>query len=227
MTLTPELRAAWSANQRLLGIPDDGIPGGRTAARVNEILAGRPLPPSPDRVPASPPSADAASVFPKDRDADLAAFYGAPPVSSTVPFEFAYPMRLYSAAGKILTAHRCHPKVKDSLEAIFRAIRAHYTEAEIRFLGLDIYHGCHNPRRRTGGSRWSLHAYAAAIDLDADRNRYGLPWSPGTCARPGKPASPGCGWMPETVVKIFESHGWTHGARWRTPDAMHAEATSR
>ena len=229
-------RQTWSQAQALAGMAEDqrdGIPGPRTAAAMLGALGaieGLPdsLPRDPISTPAAPvPAACVNGVFPPDRDPDLDRYFGAPGNISTAWFDIPYPMFLYGDRSKPITRHRCHPKVKGSLERILMAIRQAYSDDEIAFLGLDRFYGVTNVRRRRGGRRWSLHAYSAAIDLDANRNRLGQRWAPEHAAEPGKPATAGWAWMPVKVVEIFECHGWSAGARWRTADAMHFEATSR
>jgi hypothetical protein len=79
----------------------------------------------------------------------------------------------------------------------------------------------------TMGTRWSLHSYGAAIDLNPVMNPYVSPsmqspiimpaegsyWINRAHVRPG---------MVEPIVPIFERYGWEWGGRWNDPvDWMH------
>jgi len=228
---TARLLQRWLNKNRQAGLVENGWAGENTRRATARVLAGF-LPDSAPREATTPitpadPAKCVSGYFPVDTDAALNAFYGSIDSVQTVPFNFAYTVYLFGDQAKPMTSHRCHPKIKDALEAVFRDIRAEYSDAEIAFLGLDRYYGCLNKRRRTGGGRWSIHAWAAAIDLDASRNGFGLRWSPEHAARPGKAATPGWAWMPERVVQMFECRGFSSGARWRTADAMHFEGVTR
>ena len=64
--------------------------------------------------------------------------------------------------------------VADSLIAALETTRDHYGLEGITELGLDLYGGCLNVRKKRGGSTWSAHAWGTAFDLDPDRNQ--LAW---------------------------------------------------
>jgi hypothetical protein len=99
-----------------------------------------------------------------------------------------------------------------------------------------------NARPITGGSRWSLHAYGVAIDLNPLQNPYlsfdasgsaqVLPPAAAATSvnrsetRPGKPARTG---LAEAVVDLFAEHGFLGwGGDWNTPiDYQHFEPGSR
>ena len=87
-----------------------------------------------------------------------------------------------------------------------------------------------NCRRVEGTSRWSMHAYGLAIDLNPVENPYVL----GGQARP--PAGrryldrtryrPGMVTAGGVVVRAFGAVGWQWGGRWRwSPDYQHFSAT--
>lgn len=64
--------------------------------------------------------------------------------------------------------------------------------------------GCFNIRLKRGGSNWSLHSWAIAIDINAAWN--GL----------GKEPQ-----MPQSLVNCFTDAGFDWGGTWRRPDGMH------
>lgn len=78
--------------------------------------------------------------------------------------------------------------------------------------------GTYNCRAVAGTSRMSMHAYAAAIDINTAYSAYWL-WS--------KPDSAGhYQWsnrIPGQIVEIFEKHGFIWGGRWYHFDTMHFE----
>ena len=105
---------------------------------------------------------------------------------------------------------RVHKKVAKSLLEILSAISNEYTEAELRSFQLNECGGAFHPRPIRGSMKtMSIHSWGAAIDLAPEINGLGVPWNPKR------------GMMPEKVIKLFEAHGWTSGARWARGDAMH------
>jgi hypothetical protein len=218
--LSAAARREWATNQSSLGITPDGLPGPATAAAVRRLIDG-------DRQPASQPApAPAAAHIPRDTDAELIAAYGPPGAQGgrspdLVPLIPPYPMRLSWSPYSPVARTSVHRLAHDDLMAILTEIGETYNADERKFLGLDLFGGIYNPRRRTGGGRMSTHAWGIAIDIDIARNRYGQRWRPQTAAAPGRPAQAGDAWMPLAVVQMFERRGWVAGARWRTADAMH------
>lgn len=76
--------------------------------------------------------------------------------------------------------------------------------------------GAYNCRSVTGGSGYSMHAYGAAIDINAAQNGYGPKQTP--C-----PSD-----MPSAFVSCFTSNGFGWGGNWRSVcDAMHFSGASR
>lgn len=96
---------------------------------------------------------------------------------------------------------------RKSIVEIFYKIHREFTASEISSLGLDLFGGCYCYRKRVNGSALSVHAWAAAIDIDPIGNPYGKK-----------------GRMPEKVIEIFEDEGWEWGGNWKVPDPMHFQA---
>lgn len=95
-----------------------------------------------------------------------------------------------------------HAKCVASLERIFREIRDAGLISAIK-----SFDGCYNHRTIRGGKLLSMHAFGAAVDLNAATNQLGAK-----------------GDMSHAVVQIFKKHGWTWGGDWRSrPDGMHFE----
>lgn len=85
-----------------------------------------------------------------------------------------YPMRIAWSKSDIVRRFRCHSLVEQSMETIFRNALAHYGQAQLTKLGLDLFGGCYNLRQMRGGSSWSMHSWGIAVDLDPERNQ--LKW---------------------------------------------------
>lgn len=181
--------------QRRIGTAPDGIWGPKSKAAVREHLLK--LVPVPNPWPAS----DTYS---------LANFYGAPgDERNLVTIEFPYPM-FYG--GKRVTHTRVNRRCAASLLKVLRAIRDRLGDRPDVIEDHEDYGGVYNFRVKRGGSTYSLHAYGAAIDLDADDNTFRDPW-------PTKAD------MPLEIMEEFAKEGWLPaGALWGY-DAMHFQAT--
>lgn len=108
----------------------------------------------------------------------------------------------------------CHPKVADSLARVLHAIHDHYGSDAIQDMGLHLYGGCKSVRKKRGGSTWSTHSWAAAIDFDPDHNRLDWSWQHAHLARRS------C----LRFWEIWEEEGWLSLGRARNFDWMHVQA---
>lgn len=109
--------------------------------------------------------------------------------------------------GRPVERIRCHPLVRESLVRVLTALSA----SEESWV-LESYAGCYNHRPMRGGTSWSLHAYGAAIDLDAGRNGLHTHW-------------PTRAIMPIEVMEAFAREGWLPAGAFWGRDAMHFQAT--
>jgi len=181
--------------QERIGVTPDGFWGPKSIAACKKHL--RALMPSTNPW----PSSDAAS---------LRAFYGNPgDESNLVTFQPAYPL-FYG--GKKVSGVRCHKKVADSLSRVLTAIAALGRVQHDTLEAAQDYSGCYNFRLKRGGSTHSLHAYGAAIDLDADDNTFRDSW-------PIKAD------MPFEIMECFAREGWLAAGAFWGYDAMHFQAT--
>lgn len=151
------------------------------------------------------------SRWPRDNQDALIAFYGTPGadverqlVSVVPPFRMTY-------EGKPIQAIRFHRKASAALQAALKEIWDHYAhdQKQIDTLGISRYAGAYNPRFiRGSSSKWSNHAYGAAIDLNAEDNGFGK----------------GHGTIPQPVIDAFKRQGarWGGDYHGRT-DPMHFE----
>ena len=142
-------------------------------------------------------------------EANAASFFGYPP--NLTQIETPYPLHLFSGNGQLVHQVTCNMKVAASLRRIFAAILAHYGSTEaLDGTSPDIFDGIYNDRPVRGQSTGhSMHAYGAAIDLDAEHNVLGATH----------------GAMPPAVVAIFKAEGWRWGGDYTgRKDWMHFEA---
>lgn len=149
--------------------------------------------------------------WPKDNQDALLAFYGTPGpdverqlVPVVPPFQMYYD-------GKPIKSIRFHRKAAPALKAALDEIWEHYgrDQRKIDALGISKYNGAYNPRKVRGSdTKWSNHAYGAAIDINADDNGFGR----------------GHGSIPQPVIDAFKRQGarWGGDYRGRT-DPMHFE----
>jgi hypothetical protein len=174
---------------------DDGFWGEKSQSACRAYL--RSLMPSPN-------------PWPKSDQASLRAFYGEPgDESNLVMIDLPYPM-FYD--GKKVTRTRVHKKCAASLLRILTAIKSRMAASPDIQDEAEDYGGVYNFRMKRGGSTYSLHAYGAAIDLDADDNTFRDTW-------------PINADMPLEIMEEFAKEGWKSAGAFWGYDAMHNQAT--
>lgn len=150
------------------------------------------------------------SPWPKPYSQSLRAFYGEPgDESNLVMINFPCPM-FYD--GKRVTRTRVHKKCAASLLRILTAIKKRIEAAPHIQDEAEDYGGIFNNRNKRGASTKSLHAFGAAIDLDADDNTFRDSW-------PMKAD------MPLEIMEEFAREGWIAAGAFWGYDAMHFQAT--
>ncbi len=144
--------------------------------------------------------------------ANIEKIYGKPcdtknHVTITVPFP------LIIAWDKTKTTRRivCHKLVAKDLENIFKDILKEYGLPKIQELGINLFGGTYNCRNMRGGTKWSMHAYNIAIDLDPERNQ--LTWGKDK-AQFAKPEY-------KPLFNIFKKYGWENLGDVIGKDFMH------
>ncbi len=152
--------------------------------------------------------------WPPQTEAALRAFYGPPCEPPLVRVRCPWTLRLAWNRRQTLPEIACHERVAQSLERVLTRVLDHYGADAIRYLGLDLFGGCYNCRRMRGGSRWSTHAWAIALDWDPDRNRYRWGRDRARLARPEY-----ADWW-----RFWEEEGWVSLGRTRNIDWMHVQA---
>ena len=150
--------------------------------------------------------------WPKDNQTARNAFYGDPGkgqiAAQMVPV--VPPFAMYYE-GKRVKAIQFHRKAAPALLAALQEIwdYCQHEQARVDAAGVSKYAGAYNPRKvRGSATKWSNHAYAAAIDLNAGENALGV--AKGT--------------MPQFVVDAFCRQGAMWGGWYKSrPDWMHFE----
>jgi hypothetical protein len=141
------------------------------------------------------------------------AFYG-PKGSSQVRIHLPYSMKLAWNTSEVIHSFYCHAKVHDSLLRVLTKVLNHYGEDEIRRLRLDLWGGCYNERPIRGGTKWSMHSWAIAVDFDPLRNKLQWGRDKASFARPEY----------DKWWECWEEEGWVSLGRQRNFDWMHVQA---
>lgn len=155
------------------------------------------------------------TTWPQDNQAARNAFYGDPGkgqiaaqmVPVVPPFRMTYTDENGTKVIKSISFHRkCAPALLAALNEIWDYCQ--HDQAKIDASGASKYFGAYNPRKvRGSATKWSNHAYAAAIDLNANQNAMGT-----------------VGNMPGFIVDAFTRQGAMWGGWYKTrPDWMHFE----
>lgn len=197
----------------------DGLFGDNTRnafVAFNRAKAG--LPPETwrdamdDAAAAEPPAPAVANNWP--RQADVETFFGvhcAPPFKRLdLPFKMKIAWDLKKEIGGFMV----HEKVHDSAKRVFDKVWAHYGQEGIEEIGVNLFGGCYNCRPMKGGTKWSMHSWAIAIDFDPERNQ--LKWS----KKHARLAAPDA----EKFWEFWEEEGWLSLGRARDFDWMHVQA---
>jgi hypothetical protein len=146
----------------------------------------------------------------------IIAKYGQPGTSNLIMMPLPYPMRIAWDTNTSVNRIQVHKLVAPKLKAVFDELLATYGLPELQRLGIDLFGGCYNFRKQRGGSDWSRHAWAIAIDLDPARNP--LKASNKT-AQFAKPAY-------KKMIEIFYKHGFVGLGPEKNYDWMHFEIAS-
>lgn len=149
------------------------------------------------------------------KTADIIKIYGQPgDTDNFVKIALPYPIRIAWDIKVVVNTMMVHKKCSAQFLGAFSDILAHYGLAEIQRLGIDLFGGCYNFRKMRGGNEWSVHSWAAAIDLDPARNPLKATSKTARFARPEyKP-----------MIDIFYKHGLYSLGREKNYDWMHFQA---
>lgn len=154
--------------------------------------------------------------WPRDtgNQAAMRAFYGAPGSPPIKKIRCPWTLRLAWDTSVRVTYVGCHAKVADSAERVLSKVHAHYGDAELKRLRLDLYGGCFFSRKKRGGSSWSTHAWAVALDWDPARNQ--LKWGRDRATLDHRDY--------DFWWRSWEGEGWVSLGRSRNFDWMHVQA---
>lgn len=101
-------------------------------------------------------------------------------VRVSLPFK----MKIAWNTSQCISSFSCHEKVADAMQGVFQRTLDHYGEAKINELRLNYFGGCLNVRKMRGGSRYSMHSWGIAVDLDPANNQLRWRKNRATFARP-------------------------------------------
>ena len=124
-----------------------------------------------------------------------------------------YPMKLAWDLDTKVSKMRCHKLAAEAFLNVFNDLLAEYGMKEIERLGIDLFGGCFNYRKMRGGTSWSTHAWAIAIDLDPARNKLKETAKTARFARPEY----------KEMIQIFYRHGFISLGIEENRDWMHFE----
>lgn len=123
-------------------------------------------------------------------------------------------MRIAWDLSHTVTTMQVHKKEAERVLAIFTELLETYGLPKLQALGIDIFGGCYNFRQMRGGTDWSVHSWAIAIDLDPTRNTLEMHADRAQFAKPE--------YLP--MIHIFEKHGWHSLGKEKNYDWMHFQA---
>lgn len=149
--------------------------------------------------------------FPRYRN--MTSYYG--PVGQNIElYDLPYAMRLAWDTDEVVHRISLHQKCAQSALGCLEAARDYYGMEGIKEGHLDMFGESLNVRKMRGGDAWSVHSWAAAIDLDPSRNQFRWGGDQATLAGP----------LFETWWEIWEEAGWVSLGRERNYDWMHVQA---
>lgn len=147
------------------------------------------------------------------RYSQMEQFYG--PVGQNIELcTLPYKMKLAWDKSETVTRMSLHSKCAASALRVFEQTLEHYGIAGISELRLDLFGGSLNVRKMRGGSKWSTHSWAAAIDIDPANNQFR--W---TDKQASLDAADYDKWW-----EFWEAEGWVSLGRERNFDWMHVQA---
>lgn len=127
-----------------------------------------------------------------------------------------YPQKVSWDKGEIITKMQVHKLVADRMLAVYSEVLNVYGLEDIQSLGIDIYGGCYNYRQMRGGTEWSRHSWAIAVDHDPERNQLKETRDTARFARPEYAA----------FIWIWYKHGFVSQGVEKNFDWMHFEAAN-
>lgn len=193
--------------------PTDGLWGSQTNHAFEELKHlddhGQRAPKWRDSIDVPNPNG-----WPVEERGALEDFYGPPGDSNLVMVDLPYPHRLSWKKSTVVHRTRCHERVADSIHTVLSNVKDHYGLGTIKDLGLDLFGGCYNYRKKRGGSTMSTHAWGIALDYDPERNPLRAGRDQAEFAKPAY----------DEWWGFWEEEGWISLGRHRNYDWMHVQA---
>ena len=122
-----------------------------------------------------------------------------------------YPMRLAWDKKVSVNKMSCHKLVAQNFINVFNELLAHYGLTELQRLEIDIFGGCFNFRAMRGGSDFSRHSWAIAIDLNPEKNTLQMNYAQSQFSKPEY----------AKMHEIFERNGFINLGKTKNYDTMH------
>lgn len=148
--------------------------------------------------------------WPRDDQAELLRFYGMPGAAVEAQLVHVVPPFKMYYDGHPIPYISFHRKAASALQAALTEIWEHYgkSQAEIDKRGISKFAGSYNPRKvRGSATKWSNHAFGAALDLNASENGFN-----------SEPT------IPQPVIDAFRRQGARWGGDYKSrKDPMHFE----
>jgi D-alanyl-D-alanine carboxypeptidase len=110
--------------------------------------------------------------WPHDDSASLIAFYGEPGKvklgNVIVPWDMFYTEDIHH----VIHSFAMHVKCLPAMNRIMGNVWEHYgkSQKQIEAVGMHLWGGAYNARTIRGSTRWSVHAFGAAVDFDPAHN---------------------------------------------------------
>lgn len=146
------------------------------------------------------------------KTSDIIKAYGQPgDVKNLTTIMLPYPMRIAWDLKLTVNKMQCHKLAAPSLTKVFNELLESYGLTELQRLGIDLFGGSYNFRQMRGGTEWSVHSWALAIDLDPARNSLHATKDTAQFAKPEY----------QRMIDIFYKHGWYSLGREKNYDWMH------
>lgn len=147
-------------------------------------------------------------------EAQIRAKYGAPgDIANFKVIQLPYLMRIAWDLTHTVKAMQCHKLVAGNFEGVFNDLLLHYGLSELKKLNIDMYGGCYNFRQMRGGTSWSRHSWAIALDLWPQENGLHVPFKEAAFSHE----------VYNPMMDIFYKHGFFNLGKEKNYDTMHFE----
>lgn len=195
----PKTKEAVKKFQISRNLSGDGIVGPKTASALLEING-----------PEKPISSKKRIMT----EREVFTFYGAPgDANNLIVINLPFPLRVSWSPGVCIQRMQVHKKIAEPLVEVFKDLLEAYGYDELKKLRIDMWGGTYNFRKMRGGTSWSKHAWAIAIDLDPDRNSLRSTRKTASFAKPEY----------KKMIDIFYKHGFVGLGPEKDYDWMHFE----